>query len=139
MTTLRRVAGQPTWLISRAHARAQRLLFDAFAAHGARGYQFRILAALEQHGPSSQADLGRATGIDRSDVVTTLDELVGDDYARRDPDPRDRRRNVVSITPAGKTRLERLDDVLGQVQQEVLAPLTPSERARFLLLVEKLV
>ena len=76
MSALRRVAARPTWLLSRANARAQGLLADAFGAEGVRGYHFRLLAALEQYGPASQADLGRHTGIDRSDVVATLNELV---------------------------------------------------------------
>ena len=74
MSGLRRVAGRPTWLLSRANARAQGLLTDAFADEGVRGYHFRLLAALEQYGPASQAELGRHTGIDRSDVVATLND-----------------------------------------------------------------
>ena len=62
-------------MLSRAHARAQAILADAFAAEGLRGYHFRLLAALDQYGPSSQAELGRRTGIDRSDVVAALNEL----------------------------------------------------------------
>ena len=72
--TLTRVADRPTWLLSRAHARAHRILRQGFEAEGVRGYHFRLLAAMEQYGPSSQADLGRNTGIDRSDVVATLDD-----------------------------------------------------------------
>ena len=77
MSALRRVAARPTWLLSRANARSQALLADAFGAEGVRGYHFRLLAALDQYGPASQADLGRRTGIDRSDVVATLNDLVG--------------------------------------------------------------
>ena len=135
---LDRVAGRPTWLLSRANARSQAILSDAFAAEGIRGYHFRLLAALDQGGPGSQADLGRRSGIDRSDVVATLDELVARGWARRDPDPTDRRRNVVTITPRGATELERLDAVLGRVQDEVLAPLSDRERTTLLRLLRKL-
>ena len=76
MSALRRVAARPTWLLSRANARSQGLLAEAFDAEGVHGYHFRLLAALEQYGPASQADLGRRTGIDRSDVVATLNDLV---------------------------------------------------------------
>lgn len=138
MSTLRRVAGQPTWLLNRANARAQALLFDALAGAGVRGYHFRLLAALEQHGPSSQADLGRASGIDRSDVVATLDELVAWGLAGRAPDPADGRRNVVRLTQAGTARLEELDVVLTRVQDAVLAPLDPAERTALLRLLAKL-
>ena len=136
---LERVAGRPTWLLSRANIRAQDLLGHAFAAEGLRGYHFRLLAALDQYGPSSQADLGRYTGIDRSDVVAALNELVDDGLARREPDPADGRRNVVTITRRGRSALERVDAALDDVQAAVLAPLTPKERTTFVRLLAKLV
>src|SRR6476661_5143063 len=121
---LERVASRPTWLLSRANLRAQELLGSAFAAEGLRGYHFRLLAALDQYGPSSQADLGRHTGIDRSDVVAALNELVDDDLARREPDPQDGRRNVVTISKRGRTVLDRVDAALDDVQDAVLEPLS---------------
>jgi MarR family transcriptional regulator, lower aerobic nicotinate degradation pathway regulator len=136
--TLRRVAGRATWLLSRANARAQGLLADAFAAEGVRGYHFRLLAALDQYGPASQADLGRHTGIDRSDVVATLNDLVERRLAERAPDPTDRRRNVVTLTARGATTLDRLDAVLDGVQDAVLAPLTATERKTLVRLLAKL-
>ena len=139
MSALRRVAGKPTWLLSRANARAQGLLTDAFTAEGLRGYHFRVLAALDQYGPSSQADLGRHTGIDRSDVVATLNDLVARRFAQRKPDPGDGRRNVITMTRRGANALERLDLVLDEVQDAALAPLTPSERTTLVHLLAKLV
>lgn len=136
---LERVASRPTWLLSQANARAQALLAECFAAEGLRGYHFRLLAALDQHGPSSQADLGRHTGIDRSDVVAALDELVDWRLARRDPDAADRRRNVVTITNRGRTTLDRVDAALDDVQAAVLEPLTPTERTTLGRLLAKLV
>jgi MarR family transcriptional regulator, lower aerobic nicotinate degradation pathway regulator len=111
---------------------------DAFAGEGARGYDFRLLAALDQYGPASQADLGRHTGIDRSDVVATLNDLVSSGLARREPDKADRRRNIVTMTTRGARKLERLDEILHEVQDAVLAPLTPNERKTFVRLLAKL-
>ncbi len=139
MSALQRVAGRPTWLLSRANARSQGLLTDAFSNEGLRGYHFRLLAALDQYGPSSQAELGRGTGIDRSDVVAALNDLVEGRLARREPDPADGRRNVVTITRRGRNTLERLDAVVDDVQAAVLAPLTPTERTTFVRLLAKLV
>ena len=138
MSALRRVAARPTWLLSRANARAQGLLADAFGAEGVRGYHFRLLAALDQYGPSSQADLGRHTGIDRSDVVAALNELVERGLAERQPNLSDRRRNVISLTRRGADTLERLDAVLDDVQEAVLAPLTSGERATLVRLLARL-
>ena len=128
MTALRRLAGQPTWLISRAYARAQGLLADAFAAEGVRGYHFRLLAALDQYGASSQADLGRRTGIDRSDVVTTLDDLVARRWARRRPDPTDRRATTLTLTDAGRELVDRIDGIRQRASEEVLDVLPEAQR-----------
>ena len=138
MSGLRRVAARPTWLLSRANARAQGLLADAFGAEGIRGYHFRLLAALDQYGPASQADLGRHTGIDRSDVVASVNELVERGLARRERDQSDRRRNVITLTTRGADALERLDAVLGDVQNAVLAPLSSRERETLVRLLAKL-
>jgi len=136
--TLHRIASHPTWLLGRANTRAQSILSEAFSSAGVRGYHYRLLAALEQHGPSSQMDLGRSAGIDRSDVVATLNDLVGWGFARREPDPVDRRRNVVSLSETGMARLEALDHVLADAQQAVLEPLTQAERGTLERLLTKL-
>jgi len=125
-----RLRDKPTWLISQVAAHAHRLMTERLAAAGARGYHFRLLAALAEFGPSSQASLGRRTGMDRSDVVAAVDELARRDLLRRASDPADRRRNVVTITEKGAAHLEQLDSVLAGVQDEVLAPLSPAERAQ---------
>ena len=138
MSPLDRVAGRPTWLLSRANARSQALLTEAFAGEGLRGYHFRVLAVLDQHGPSSQADLGRHTGIDRSDIVATVNDLVEAGLVRRKRDPHDARRNLVTISRRGLRRLERLDAALDEVQRRVLAPLTSDERKTLVRLLAKL-
>ena len=138
MPPLKRVADRPTWLLSRASAHAQTLLAEAFAAEGVRGYHFRVLAALDQYGASSQADLSRNTGIDRSDVVATVNSLVSGGLARRALDPVDARRNVVTITRRGTTKLARLDAALDAVQDTLLAPLTASERQTLVRVLRKL-
>ena len=102
------------------------------------GYQFRLLAALEEHGPASQADLSRSTGIDTSDVVAEVNHLASTGYVRRRRDNHDRRRNVVSITKTGRVALERVGRVVDAVQDDVLAPLSDDERNTFLQLLAKL-
>lgn len=138
MTTLHRVSGQPTWLLGRANGRAQQLLHEAFRQQGFRGYHFRVLAALDEFGPASQADLGRSTGIDRSDITATVNELTAGQLVHRDPDPDDRRRNVIAVTERGVAALQRLDAALAAVQATVLAPLDERERATLIRLLTKL-
>jgi DNA-binding MarR family transcriptional regulator len=124
-----RLRGKPSWLMTRTAMYASRLVSEGLAAADARGYHYRLLAALEEFGPASQAALGRRTGIDRSYVVEVVNELSNGGLVERDRDPDDRRRNVVTITPAGVQQLRRLDGVLAEVQDELFAPLSADERA----------
>jgi DNA-binding MarR family transcriptional regulator len=132
-----RLRALPTWLVSQVETRAHRLLTERLAAAGSRGYHFRLLAALAEFGPASQASLGRRTAMNRSDVVTAVNELVDQGLAERTGDPADRRRNIVTMTPAGEARLGRLDGVLAEVQDELLAPLSVPERADFAQLLTR--
>ena len=128
----------PSWLLSEASLRAHRLLTAALADVGARGYHYRLLAALTEFGPASQAQLGRRTGMDRSDVVAAVNELVGRGLADRSPDPADGRRNIITITPAGTAHLRRLEELLDDVQNELLAPLSPAERQQLIHLLTRI-
>jgi MarR family transcriptional regulator, lower aerobic nicotinate degradation pathway regulator len=135
-----RVKERPTWLLSRAFARSSALLAAGFDAHGdgLRGYHYRLLAALEQWGPASQADLSRDTGIDRSDVTAALTELESRRFVNRKVDPGHKRRNIVTLTPQGADALFRLDAVLEEIQEAVLAPLTAAQRRQFISLLSRL-
>jgi DNA-binding MarR family transcriptional regulator len=136
-----RLRERPTWLISRAYARSSGLLQEGFAqgGDGLRSYHYRLLAALDEWGPASQAALGRSTGIDRSDVTAALVELEERGLVQRDVNQADRRRNVVSITAAGARRLEVLDSVVDTVQERLLAPLSEGERRQFITLMLRIV
>jgi DNA-binding MarR family transcriptional regulator len=130
-----RLESLPTWLLSRSSARAHRLLTEALSTVGARGYHYRLLAALEELGPASQATLGRRAELDRSDVVAALEELEASGSVERSPDPDDGRRRIVAITAGGKRRLRELDKVVAGVQDELLTPLSGDEREELVLLL----
>jgi DNA-binding MarR family transcriptional regulator len=123
-----RLQNLPTWLISQTALQAHQMLSEALASADARGYHYRLLAALEEFGPASQARLGRRTDMDRSDVAEALNELTSQGLVERSSDPVDRRRNVITITAAGTKRLLALDEVLAAVQDELLAPLSTAQR-----------
>jgi DNA-binding MarR family transcriptional regulator len=128
----------PSWLLSQTSIHSHRLLSDGLATVGSIGYHYRLLAALEEFGPASQATLGRRTGIDRSDVVAALNDLVARGLVERSPDPADRRRNIITITPAGTERLQLLDGVLAGVQDKLLAPLSLAERDQLTRLLARI-
>jgi DNA-binding MarR family transcriptional regulator len=133
-----RLTSKPSWLLSQTSVHAHRLLSQALAAVGFIGYHYRLLAALEEFGPASQATLGRRTRMDRSDVVEALNDLAGRGLVQRSPDPADRRRNLITITPAGTQQLRLLDRVLAGVQDKLLASLCPAEREQLTRLLARI-
>jgi MarR family transcriptional regulator, lower aerobic nicotinate degradation pathway regulator len=132
-----RLATMPSWLLTQTAQHAHRLMTDGMAAVGARGYHYRALACLDELGPASQADLGRRSGIHLSDLVATINELADQQLVERAPDPADRRRNIITITSAGRRRLRRLDKQLTRVQDELLAALSPDERDQLTRLLRR--
>lgn len=134
-TRLRR---KPSWLIGRASARAHRLIGETMAAADGHAYHFAILAALDEFGPDSQVRIGRRCGIDQSDMHAMLDELTEQRHVARTPDPGDRRRNLITLTDAGRRRLEELDTRLTRVQYDVLNTLSATEGDTLIALLTRI-
>ena len=71
-------------------------------------------------------------------MVAALNDLTARDLVSRFPDPTDARRNIVTLTAAGAEHLEVLDSLLGEVQDELLAPLSAPERAELVRLLARM-
>ena len=133
-----RLRGKPSWLIGRVSARAHRLIGETMAAADGHAYHFAILAALDEFGPDSQVRIGRRCGIDQSDMHAMLNELTEQRHVARTPDPGDRRRNLITLTDAGRRRLEELDTRLTRVQHDVLNALSATERDTLIALLTRI-
>jgi DNA-binding MarR family transcriptional regulator len=68
-------------------------------------------------------------------MVALVNDLARAGLVERRPDDADRRRNVVSLTPSGRERLQTLREVVAAAQDELLGPLSPSERDRLVALL----
>ncbi|WP_069164441.1 MarR family winged helix-turn-helix transcriptional regulator [Nocardia altamirensis] len=133
-----RLRALPTRLVNQVALVANRATERALEATGSRRYHYALLAALGEFGSISQADLGRRTNIDRSDIVATVNELSDRGFVERSPDPDDRRRKIVTITAAGTDHLAELDERLAGAQDELLAGLSSTDRAEFLRLLTRI-
>jgi DNA-binding MarR family transcriptional regulator len=69
-----------------------------------------------------------AAGVDSGNMVELLDGLEALQYASRARDPRDRRRYVVTITPAGRSALAELRRAVAEYNASFLSPLSEHER-----------
>ncbi len=135
----RRLRTLPTRLLSLAATYADRRVNEALGGVGARKWHYAVLATLDEFGSASQAELSDRTRIYRSDLVAVINELTERGLVERSPDPADRRRNVISMTAAGRRHLGELDRLLTEVQDDVLAPLTSQDRAHLTRLLAALV
>ena len=69
--------------------------------------QFALLAHLDEVGGASIKDLVEALAMERTSVVRALQPLMRDGFVVQTPDDVDARRNVVSLSDAGRSQLGR--------------------------------
>jgi DNA-binding MarR family transcriptional regulator len=109
----------------------------AFAAHGLESWEFDVLSALRRAGPPFRLTPGallRATLVTSGTMTNRIDRLAAAGLVSREPDPRDRRGVLVTLSERGQAvvdaafidLLEReraLLASLGEDQRQVLADL----------------
>ncbi|MGW7817890.1 MarR family winged helix-turn-helix transcriptional regulator [Streptomyces puniciscabiei] len=122
----------PSWLLGRAAARGRSLVSGALAAEGQKMWHHVVLSAVRDLQPVAQADLGRSVGLDPKDLVGVLNDLQSAGHVLRAPDPRDRRKNAVSLTEDGARLLARCEKAARAANDELLAPLSAAERDQFM-------
>ncbi|WP_042381437.1 MarR family winged helix-turn-helix transcriptional regulator [Streptacidiphilus melanogenes] len=134
---LARLQTLPSWLAGRVAARGHSLVADAIAGEGLKLHHHAVLAAVADGGPLAQADLVRRLGFDAKDVVLMVNHLERAGLVVREPDPRDRRKNAVTVTPSGRGKLERCARLADEANERLLAPLDPEERRTLMSLLAR--
>ena len=86
------------------------------------------LNVLDAEGTITQQKLGKATGIDPSSMVATIDDLEAAGLVERRQHPSDRRAHALHITDQGLETLTRGRELARRAQEDLLAPLTAEER-----------
>ncbi|MCX5209190.1 MarR family transcriptional regulator [Kitasatospora sp. NBC_00240] len=138
-TPLTHLQTLPSWLLGRASALGHRLVADQFAREGVRLPHHAVLCGVAEHGPLAQAELARLVRIDPKDMVAVLNDLQAKELVTRTPDPRDRRKNAIALSPAGHALLARLQILGDEANAALLAPLDPEERTRLAELLARVV
>ncbi len=90
------------FLLARAAAVSHAAGNEALAAHGLKVRSYSVLALAVTGGRPSQRELAAFLRLDPSQVVALIDDLEQRGLVSREPDPRDRRANVVSATLEGR-------------------------------------
>jgi DNA-binding MarR family transcriptional regulator len=135
--TPRELLKSPGFLLKRLGTIVKDRTITAYEGEGMTPYAYGVLAVLEEGVRETQATIADALCYDRSYLVGVLDELEEGGLIERRRDPADRRRHVVTMTPAGIKALEKLRLLHDRIDAEVFATLSAAERQQLEKLLAK--
>ena len=98
---------------------------------------FGVLVIIESNPDLKQSELARATQLDRSTVVTVIDNLERRGLVERRASVHDRRSNAIRLTEAGTTLLRKLKRQVSAHEKRLLLNFSAAERETFLALLKK--
>ena len=125
------------FLLNYAGRRVQRQVDAALAPLGLRAQHIGLLSLLAR-APLSQIALGERLHVDRTTMVSKVDELEEAGLVIRTRNPRDRRAYHITLTERGHTILHDAHARIIAAEAEALAPLTPAERDTLRTLLARL-
>jgi MarR family transcriptional regulator for hemolysin len=99
-----------------SHARAA----DVLGAVGLTPALFGLLNVIGARKGSIRQELGAAMGIDRTTMVSLIDQLESAGLAKRRPSAKDRRAREVAITAKGCKLLGRARQMISRTEDDVL-------------------
>ncbi|WP_298725402.1 MarR family transcriptional regulator [uncultured Ferrovibrio sp.] len=100
--------------------------------------RFSLLTLLKHNPGINQTDLSRAVGLDKSTLTPALDQLERNGLILRQRTAADRRTYALSLSEKGKALLDDLNAKVLQHERNIVASLSPSERATLLRLLKKI-
>lgn len=125
-------------LLRRAYYRAKSNTTRMLKGLGITPMQAATIMTLHQHGPLSQADLGRAIGMEPANVHGLVARLKKLSLIGVAPHPTDQRQVRVALSAQGKQQAGEIAKVSGLSAIETLEPLTPAERDHFMALLGRI-
>ena len=117
-----------SFLLARANALSLAAGNAALAEHGLRVRSYSVLALAASSARPSQRELAEFLRLDPSQVVALVDDLQLRGLVVREPDPRDRRANVVVATAEGRELHAAAAESARSAEHRLHDDLTPIER-----------
>jgi DNA-binding MarR family transcriptional regulator len=128
----------PGHLIRRLHQISSALFAEECSGFGLTSVQYAAMAALQANPGVDATRLSALIAFDRSTIGDVLDRLEAKGLVRRCPSATDRRVKLLSLTADGAALLDRVADPVARVQQRLLEPLAPADRAVMVRLLAQL-
>ncbi|MDO3650407.1 MarR family winged helix-turn-helix transcriptional regulator [Nocardia mangyaensis] len=121
--------------LGRALTDAERPVLDR---HGLTMWGYVVLLGLDEQPVHTQAALAKAIGADKTRIIAVLDDLQRRGLLEREPDPADRRVNLVRLTPAGARLRAGAQRDIQEQERRLLADLPAADRDTFLRVLQQL-
>jgi len=121
---------------------AARTVDAVFGPHGITLGEFDVLAALRRGGAGTVLTptiLARVAMVSPAGMTNRLNRLEAAGLIVRSPDPADRRGSLVELTAEGRRLADRAVEDLVTAENALFAILSPTERARFDRVLDKLI
>jgi DNA-binding MarR family transcriptional regulator len=108
------------------------------AAHDLSMWGYIVLTALDHSAIRTQGALAELIGADKTRIIPTLDELQGQGYIERIPDPEDRRARLLAITKSGRSIKDAAQVDIQRGEERWLDQLSANDRSIFLGVLRQL-
>ena len=129
----------PGYLIRRAHQVSVAMFAAGMANFDLTPVQFAMLNALMDEPGEDQITLASKVAFDAATSGAVIGRLESKGLLRRDADPQDKRRKLLSLTPAGEQMVAAMKTAVTQVQTNIMAPLAEGEAQELNRLLAKLI
>jgi len=127
------------WLVQRLSARFEQAMVAALAPHGLTLGQFALIMAVLEADGLTQTELGAIFAMPAWKISRYLDGLAEAGLITREADPASRRTHRIHATPAAQAQAPLWRAAGHSVNDALLAPLPPEDRARLVALLQQLV
>jgi DNA-binding MarR family transcriptional regulator len=129
----------PGHLIRRAHQLAVAVFMEETAGFEITPVQFAILNALIDTPGEDQVTLAGRVAFDAATSGSVIGRLESKGWVRREPDPADRRRKLLWVTPEGAQVAQRMKRAVARAQGRIVGPLDAKEADELVRLLGKLI
>ena len=110
-----------------------------FAAHDVAGGEVAVLNLIHTNPGLTQKDLSHMVVLRKSALTKLINEMERSGLIERRKEGSDKRLNALYLTREGTARLAPMQSDMTALQEELLAPLSPAERAILFELLWKLI
>jgi DNA-binding MarR family transcriptional regulator len=128
-------------LVGYAATRASVELKRSFKKHlGAlelKAVEYSILVLVDSNQEVNQKQLGETLDVSPPNLAVTLDRMVAQGWVLRERSERDRRAQLVRLTPAGQALAARARQIGQNMENDALGVLSAAERAMLLELLHR--